>query len=403
MFALRHRFHKKTLTFLIITVLLFTSLVFAIDSPDVKIDFGDFSFYNPPAETQHYPIVKNSKVKNIIFCIGDGMGLGQINLARLRAVGLDGKLYMEKMPFTGLIRTHSANETITDSAAAATAMATGFKTENAMIGITPDGKKHLTILEAARNKGLATGLVVTSRITHATPAAFAAHVKNRKMEKKIAKHLIKNKVNVIMGGGREYFLPKTDPDSKRTDNKNLITKAKNAGYVYVETAQDLKNAEGPYLLGLFQLGPLTTNHPEPSLSQLTKKAIEILSKDEDGFFLMIEASQIDWAGHANDFNNTIKQTLLFDLAVKTAIDFALADKHTLVVVTADHETGGIITMGTELQKKKIDISWAATGHTSMPVILYAFGPHADKFTGLWDNTQIPVKFAEILAIKPFPK
>ena len=384
------------------------SIIKSAVKSDTKSDVNDISFYSPSPTIEPYPTSGDEKVINIIFCIGDGMGLGQIALARMKAAGTGGLLYMERMPVAGFIRTHSANALVTDSAAAGTALASGVKTNNGIIGMTPDGKSYQTILEAAKAKGMATGLVVTSTISHATPAAFASHVTSRDMQDKIAEQLIANKVNVLFGGGEEYFLPKSSCKSKRNDEKDLIEQAKEAGYLYVRTAEELETVHHTHILGLFQPGSLTTAAPEPSLAELTAKAIEVLSRqrkggEKQGFFLMVEGSQIDWACHDNDAAKTIRQTLLFDQAVKAAIDFALEDKHTLVVVTADHETGGLTVKGGNLIGNDLDVSWSTGGHSAMPVPIYAFGPKADIFAGTYDNTEVPKKFARLLRISPFPK
>jgi alkaline phosphatase len=402
------RYFCKVATLLVVRFFLFilvlalaagNNCVSAFDYPSAGKDVNDFSFYKPASETEPYPPIRGSNVRNIIFCIGDGMGLGQVALARLTAAGPDGKLYMERMPVTALVRTHSANALVTDSAASATALATGFKTNNGMVGMLPDGRKPLTILEAAKELGMATGLVATSAITDATPACFGAHVKNRRNQTKIAEDLIANKIDVLLGGGRQYFLPGSDANSERKDKKDLISKAENSGYCYCQTAEELKSVQGTCLLGLFQLGPLTTEAPEPTLAELTEKAIEVLSKNTKGFFLMVEGSQIDWACHDNDANNTIKQTLRFDEAVGSALKFAARDKHTLVVVTADHETGALAVTGAG----SVEPCWATKGHSALPVPLYAFGPGAEMFAGVYDNTRIPKRFAQLLGIKPFPR
>ena len=343
------------------------------------------------------------KVDNIILCIGDGMGLGQVAFARMKSAGLDGKLQTEQMPVTGIMRTHSANSAVTDSAASGTAMASGFKTNNGMVNVLPNGKKCITILEAAKNIQMSTGLVATSAITHATPACFASRVKKRGMQTKIAEQLIENKVNVMFGGGRHFFLPKTDKNSKRTDNRNLIEEAEKAGYSYIQTAKELDSVNKSHVLGLFQLGALTTKQPEPSLAELTKKAVEILSKDKKGFFLMVEGSQIDWACHRNDRKYCLTETLLFDEAVGKAIEFAKADGRTLVVVTADHETGGLVINSSDMRCKKMKLNWSTGGHTALPVVVYAYGPGAETFTGVYDNTELPKKLAKLLGIKTFPR
>jgi len=249
-----------------------------------------------------------------------------------------------------------------------------------------DGKKYLTVLEGAKQRGMSTGLVATSTITHATPACFGAHVRDRDNEIDIAEQLLENKIDVLLGGGRSFFLPE-DRDGEREDGRNLIEEAKQAGYSYAESGEDLENARRPYLLGLFQDAELTTLEPEPTLAGLADKALEVVSKSQNGFFLMVEGSQIDWACHDNDRDNTIRQTLLFDEAVKVAMDFAIEDRETLVIVTGDHETGGLIA-GNEDGDSGIGYSWSTGGH---------------DFAGVYDNTELSRKIANRLRIEPFPR
>jgi alkaline phosphatase len=336
------------------------------------------------------------------------MGLGQTTLARMKATGADGVLHVERLPVVGIMRTHSANSLVTDSAASGTAMASGVKTNNGMIGITPDGTKYQTILEAAQIKGMTTGLVATSTITHATPAAFASHVKSRNMQDKIAEQLIANGVNVILGGGRQYFLPSSHPDSKRKDELDLIKEVEKDGYLYIQTLKELRLAWHTHVLGLFQVGPLTTTAPEPSLAELTTKAISLLNQQrkgfrKQGFFLMVEGSQIDWACHDNDPAAATRQTLLFDQAVKAATEFARKDGRTLVVVTADHETGGLTITGGSLDGDKLNTKWSTGGHSALPVPVYAYGAKANIFAGVYDNTGLAKRFAHVLGIISFPK
>ncbi|HUV42097.1 MAG TPA: alkaline phosphatase [Sedimentisphaerales bacterium] len=349
------------------------------------------------------PAVKSSAGRNVILCIGDGMGAAQVAAARITAGGLDGSLVMEKMPYAGLMRTHSGDSSVTDSAAAATALATGIKTNNGMVSVTPDGKKCVTILEAARDKGMATGLVCTCSVTHATPAGFAAHVRHRKMEDEIAEQLLDSRVNVLLGGGRKFFLPECDAASGRQDGRNLINAAIKDGYEYVENGGQLKRADGKYVLGLFACGPLTNEPAEPNLVELTAKAIELLDRDSGGFFLMVEASQIDWDCHANDIDGCIEKVLVFDKAVKKALDFALSDRQTVVIVTADHETGGLTLHSAEDNKLRVAFKWSTKGHSGAAVPVYAFGPGAQVFSGVSDNTDIARKIAGLLGIKEFPK
>jgi alkaline phosphatase len=436
----------------LIVITLLASFAPAAEQFSSKIDANDLSFYPVPVTTAAYPLTNARTVRNVIVCIGDGMGLSQIAVASLKVSGPAGGLCIERMPVTGLVRTYSANARVTDSAAAGTALAAGIKTNNGMIGVAPDGKRYQTILEAAKARGMATGLVVTSSITDATPATFASHVKSRATEAVIAEQLIANRVNVLFGGGRKYFLPKSDPNSARKDDRDLLAEARQGGYAYVTSSPELRSIRGPYVLGLFQYGGLTTASPEPSLATLTHRAIHVLNRmkadssdHRPGFFLMVEGSQIDWACHSNLLKHAIRQTLLFDQAVQVAVDFALRDGHTLVIVTADHETGGLTlpeppktsdttkatdatkageaakasdtakaseTAGTSETTKASEpakagaeptVRWSTKGHTSSPVMIGALGPGAALFAGVQDNTSIPKTIAQLLGITPFPR
>lgn len=306
---------------------------------------------------------------------------------------------MEKMPVKGDATTYSESA-VTDSAAAGTALACGVKTKNGVIGMNADGIVCRSILEAAKAQGRKTALVATSTISHATPASFASHVGSRGQEPDISAQILANKVNVLLGGGRQFWIPKTVKGSKRNDDRNLLEDAQHMGYLLASDIESLSKASGDFVLGLFQMGHLTTFSPEPNLPQMTQAAIRILTekpgREGQGFFMMVEGSQIDWAGHANNTENSIKQTLLLDQAVKTALDFAMADGNTLVIVTADHETGG-------LTRHDDGFKWTIRGHTAAAVPVYAFGPGAGLFSGSMDNTDIPKKIAALMGINDFPK
>ena len=371
------------------------------ETPEERLLALDVSFYTAPTDTKPYPLVATKDVKNIILMIGDGMGLTQINAARIRAVGPDGFLHIDRMPVAGFIRTHAADNLIAESASGATAYATGVKTNNGMISVTPTGERLYTVLEGARDRDKSTGLIATSTITHATPACFAAHVESRSNERKIAKHLIENKVNVILGGGKYFFVP--DPADTQNDYPNLIERGTNMGYTFIETREELMNADTDHLLGLFQMGPLSTFDPEPSIAEMTQKAIDILSKDTAGFFLMVEGSQIDWGSHSNEPAYAIRQMLLFDQAIEVAMNFALTDQNTLVIITADHETGGMTINGGGLGGTEIKYRWTTRGHTGVNVPILAYGPHAEMFMGLHDNTYVGLSIASLFNISPFPR
>ncbi|MCX7994456.1 MAG: alkaline phosphatase [candidate division WOR-3 bacterium] len=342
------------------------------------------------------------EVRNIIFFIGDGMGISQIQAARIKSKGALGRLNMELMPVVGLVNTCAADKLITDSGAGGTALASGIKTNIGAIGVDPSGMPYCTILEACQKIGKSTGLVVTSSITHATPATFAAHVPTRMAESEIAEQLIYRKVNVLLGGGRAFFLPKKIKGSKRSDNRDLIKTAKELGYTVVEDKSALMNAKADYLLGLFQMEHMKNDPVEPTLAEMTKKAIEILTKDPDGFFLMVEGSQIDWECHANQVGGMIEQVLMFDEAVKAGLEFALKDSHTIVIVTADHETGGLGITGGMLDGSDLNCGWLSKDHTAVMVPIFAFGPKAIMFTGVKENIEIPRILAKIAGLDSLP-
>jgi len=292
------------------------------------------------------------QAKNVILMIGDGMGPAHIQIAWLYATRqLNKNLAMTELMDNGrtaYMVNDTADSTVTESAAAATQMATGVKVLAKSIGIGPDGKMLKTILEMAREKGKATGLVTTSRITDATPAAFAAHVEHRSDEMRIADQLVKSDVKILFGGGRDFFIPESEK-GKRKDGINLLNEAKQDRFAVVETAEEMKKAEGEKILGLFNRGNMNfeidrKGSTEPSLAEMTAKAIGVLSKKEQGFFLMVEGGRIDHAAHHNDITALISDVIAFDEAVKVGYDFQKANPDTLLIITADHETGGVVVL-----------------------------------------------------------
>lgn len=331
-------------------------------------------------------IRSNSGVKNVIILVGDGMGLAHTEVTKI----CHGPLNMEDMPYMGYELTDSLSGPVTDSAAAGTAIATGFKTHNRMISTIKVNDKLVNVtslLELAKCSGKATGLVSTTRITHATPAVFASHVKHRDMEEEIANQLIEEKVNVLFGGGKKIF----------SDDK--IKLAKKNGYKVVYTREELENVDGKYALGLFSDShiPYVLDRDDKTvgLLEMTKKAIELLEKDSDkGFFLMIESGRIDHAAHANDIASVVAETKEFDEVVGYCLDYARKNKNTLVIVLSDHETGGLgvgIDYGDPVDEKKILNIKASTG-TMAKEIKNGGDPKEviKKYTGL-DLTNEEVK------------
>jgi alkaline phosphatase len=361
------------------------------------------------AKSTPLPTLPDSSIRNIILFIGDGMGISHLTAARLNRLGPDGRWQLERMPVTGLVTTHSSNDLITDSAAAGTALASGIKTTNGSIGVDSSGASHPTILEMARDAGLSTGLVTTTSLADATPAVFASHVRSRAMKAEIALQMLRARVNVLFGEG-EYFYPQTDPRSMRKDEANPLALAQELGYTIVDKKEELAGAEADFILGLFE--DLTTDRMKPamqppahtpSLAELTAKAIATLRRNEKGFFLMVENEGVDMGSHVNRPDYFIEHLKNLDEAVKAGIEFALQDQHTLVLVTADHETGGVNIVDGSPAGGQFELAWATDRHTGQPVALFAFGPHAMRFTGLKDNTEIPQIMAELLRLEAFQK
>lgn len=294
--------------------------------------------------------------KHVIYLIGDGMATAQRQVAEYYLQEQTGdkntRLAMNSLPITGINTTHSADSLVTDSAASATALATGMKTDNGMIGVLPDGTKVTSLLESAQKKGMATGLITTTRLTHATPAAFIAKNVSRDNENEIAEDYANSGITYFAGGGYRHFV--TGKNSKRKDGKDLVaTMEKNdyrtfIGNESVASFRGYQPKAGDKVFAAFSQSHIpyeidrVKTDTLPSLAEMTEKGIELLAKDKDGFFLMVEGGRIDHASHANDIAGTIFDTLAFDQAVQKALDFYHKNPDdTLIIITGDHETGGM--------------------------------------------------------------
>ncbi len=289
---------------------------------------------------------KNGKPKNVIFMIGDGMGVPYTTALRYMNDNPE-TVEMEPTAFdphlVGLQTTYSEDEkeNVTDSAAAATAMSAGVKTYNGAIAVDNDKTDVKTVLEQAKENEMSTGLVSTSQITHATPASYGAHEEQRKSENAIAddyyNDLIngEHKVDVMLGGGTSFF---------EREDENLAEKFQKDGYSYVKTTEELKNDDNKQVLGLFAEEGMDKmidrDNKQPTLADMTTSALDRLKGDKDGFFLMVEGSEIDWAGHDNDVVGAMSEMQDFENAFKEVEKFAKENGETLVIVTADHSTGG---------------------------------------------------------------
>ena len=345
--------------------------------------------------------------RNIILFIGDGMGAVHRAAARWVQVGATDELNMDDLPVSGWSRTASADNAVTDSAAGATAVATGVRTKNGWLAIGPEHSILTTILEYARMEGKSAGLVTTVQVSHATPAAFAAHVEDRNLMDEIAGQMFDEGVEVMLGGGEDQFLPSSEAgcfgNGTRADTRNLLAEAVAAGYAHVCNAPELEaidTSATSRLVGLFADEEMGRPY-SPGLATMTQRAIEVLSRDPQGFFLMVEGGRIDKAAHANNGAEAIADTLGLDEAVAVGKAFAALAGNTLVIVTADHETGG---MGMALLPGPVCVSpngpfdiegggqfcvtWTTAGHTAADVPVTAGGPFSHMLSGSYDNTHI---------------
>lgn len=326
---IKGNFKKKILPIAVLSTVAFGSLV------------GTFN-----AEAKSEVKDNHAEVKNVIFLIGDGMGVSYTSAYRYlkdnpETVEAEKTEFDKYLVGNQMTYPEDLEQNVTDSASAATAMSAGIKTYNNAIAVDNDGSEVKTVLEAAKEGGKATGLVATSEITHATPASFGAHDETRKNMNGIADDYYdemvngEHKIDVMLGGGLKNFV---------RGDRNLTEEFQKDGYSYVTNKEDMLNNTNEQVLGLFADGGMDKlidrNEETPSLEEMTNSAIERLNKDKDGFFLMVEGSQIDWAGHDNDIVAAMSEMEDFEKAYKAAIEFAKKDKHTLVVATADHSTGG---------------------------------------------------------------
>lgn len=332
--------------------------------------------------------------KNVIFLIGDGMGLPQIT----------GAMYMnnnvtvfERFKSIGFHKSHSSDNLVTDSAAGATAFASGVKTYNGAIGVNDQKTSVPTLLEMAEKKGMSTGLVATSSITHATPAAFYAHVAGRSENENIATALLTSGVDIFVGGGMDYF-------ARRKDSLDLLSQLSAKGYVisdFFNNEIDEWNIRTDKNIGFFTANgePLPVREGRDYFPVAVDKTLDFLKdRNPNGFFLMIEGSQIDWGGHSNDANYVITELLEFEKVIAQTLDFAQRDGSTLVVVTADHETGGFaVNPGSKLNK--IEVAFTTKSHTALMIPVFAAGPGEEVFRGMYENTDIFNKIRDLLRLQ----
>lgn len=321
---------------------------------------------------------QNQKHTNIILMIGDGMGLTQISsgmYANNNATAL------EEFEFVGLSKTYSSDQIVTDSAASGTAMATGYKTLNGVLGIDSQNIPQMSILEHCNAMGYYTALLATSSIVHATPASFYAKVPARSQYQDIALQLSEHNVDLFIGGGKKHF-------ESREDGRNLLKEMK--GYEFVTSLKEFEKSMSDKI-GYFTYSdepPTLTNGRSPGLESLVEISLQKISSKNSPFFMMIEGSQIDWGSHDNNLDYMLSEFQEFDRAIKKVLEFAKKDGNTLVIVTADHETGGLSLSGGNVSKGRVKGTFSTKGHSGTMVPVFSYGPHSNLFSGIYENTAI---------------
>ncbi|MCM1300286.1 MAG: alkaline phosphatase [Alistipes senegalensis] len=349
--------------------------------------------WTAPAEARKPRPQTDEKVRNVVLMIGDGMGLAQV--ASLMIENRYEPTAFDRAQYTAICKTYSANNRVTDSGASATAMGTGHKTGNSRIGVLPDDTPVENMVELAKRRNLATGIVVTSYLTDATPAGFTAHTPSRHNHRTIAEMLAAQRLDIAAGGGRTYF--------EEQDGRSLIAEMQAQGYTYVQTPEDFCAADQLPILGLFAEKYMPAA-PERGdyLPRATEHTLELLGREGKGFFAMIEGSQIDGACHGNKPQTMIAEMRDFDAAVHKAFDYADAHPGTLVVVVADHETGGLTIVSNNKDftssESGIEYRYSTTGHSGSPVVLYAYGTGAQHFSGVMENTEIFARIKRLLGL-----
>ncbi len=318
--------------------------------------------------------------------VGDGLSATQI-YAGLTASKKP--LNLERLKYIGFSKTNSTKY-VTDSGAGATAFATGHKTNNGAIGVDANGKPVPTILEIAEKHGLSTGLVATTDITDATPASFTAHQPSRELQQEIAAEFLTSGVDVFIGAGREHF-------TQRKDGVDLIGKLKEKGYQVSTDIDEITNFTTGKVAGFLKERPAGERGDQ--LSRTALSTINILNKNKKGFFLMVEGSKIDDGGHDNELKVVVDEMIDFDNTIGKVLEFAEKDGETLVIITGDHETGGLTLTSGDINTGRVEGKFTTKGHTGVMIPVFAYGPGAEAFMGIYHNNTIFYKMMSAFGFK----
>lgn len=341
-----------------------------------------------PYEVTRITPPKGKKVKNVILMIGDGMSLMHVYSAW---TANRGKLNLDNCQAVGLSKTYCVDKLITDSGAGGTALATGQKTLYHAVGVDPQGRPLQTLTDVAAAQGKSTGITVTCRLWDATPADFCCHNIDRDQEEAIVADYVTCGVDYVFGGGSKRF-------EQRTDGRNIFEELRTKGYQTPRTWDELTKIESGKTFAVTD----TLDTPVPAvrgdlLARASLKGIELLNRNKNGFFMMIEGSQLDDYGHFNDLDLLMQETHDFDRTIGKIYEWAARDGETLVVVTADHETGGLTLVDGDLATGRIVGKFSTGGHSGVMVPVYAFGPGAEEFTGIYENTAVFDKIKKLMS------
>ena len=341
-------------------------------------------------------------MRNLIYMIGDGMGLAHVTMLQI-AEGYDNPVSFMRAENVALIKSYSRNNRVTDSAAAGTALATGHKTNNSMLGVLPDSTAVESMMAKAVRRGMATGLVVTCYLPHATPGAFYAHQVYRRTLEPIAEQLVESGVDVAFGGGKRYFT------ARRADGTTLVDRLRTKGYRVIDTLAAADTITSGKVVGLFASKHMPYAHKGRGdyLPRAVGKALEILSNDaaerDEGFMLVVEGSMIDYVSHRNDSEGILAEMRDFDRAVRVAMEYVDVHPGTLLVVTADHETGGLTlpSGNADFTKSESGVlyKYGSKSHTAVMVPVYLYGTGAERINGVMENSDLANRLMEILELE----
>lgn len=365
------------------------ALALCVHSANAQYNMPTQTFtYEHPYAVEKLQAPKGKKVKNVILMIGDGMSLMHVYTAW---AANRGKLWLENAQATGLSKTWAVKKLVTDSGSGGTSLATGVKTVYHAVGVDPEGKPLTSLVDVAKELGKDAGMAVTCRLWDATPCDFCCHNIDRDKEEELVGDYPTSGVDFVFGGGAQKF-------TNRKDGRDIFKELQKKGYHVSRTLDDFfaydKNSR------IFAV-PYDKDTPLPDergdlLARASMKGISLMNQNKNGFFMMIEGSQLDDYGHFNQLDMLMKETLDFDQTVGEVMKWAAKDGETLVVVTADHETGGLTLVNGNKDEGRVECCFSSKDHTGAMVPVYAFGPGAENFTGIFENTDVFKKIKKLM-------